>query len=152
MAQIPKVKILRGEKREGLIKARIRGALVAEAPTMTFLDSHIEAAEGWLEPLLDRIARNSTTVACPIIDVIEDDTFGYAYQSADLLQVGGFDWELIFDWVVLPEREKLRRKDPSEPIRSPTMAGGLFTIDTKFFKKLGLYDPGKVLTLITAPY
>lgn len=144
MSQIPKVRIIRAEQREGLIKARIRGALVAEAPTLTFLDSHIEAAEGWLEPLLDRIARNSTTVACPIIDVIEDTTLEFQYQTAELLQIGGFDWELIFDWFVVPESEVKRRKDPSEPTRSPTMAGGLFAIDTKFFKKLGMYDPGEM--------
>lgn len=144
MAKIPKVKILRADKREGLIKARIRGAIVAEAPTLTFLDSHVEAAEGWLEPLLDRIARNSTTVVCPIIDVIDDNTLEFQFQSVDLFQIGGFDWELIFDWFTVPESEKQRRKDPSEPARSPTMAGGLFTIDTEFFKKLGMYDPGEI--------
>ena len=149
MSNIPKVKILRAEKREGLIKARIRGAVVAEAPTMTFLDSHIEAAVGWLEPLLDRIARNSTTVVCPIIDIIDDATFEFQFQPAELLQIGGFDWELIFDWFMVPESEKKRRNDPSEPVRSPTMAGGLFSIDTEFFKKLGLYDPGDIIATQT---
>ena len=35
---------------------------------------------GWLEPLLDRIARNSTTVVCPVIDVIDDSTLEYHYR------------------------------------------------------------------------
>lgn len=141
MSQFPKVKILRADQREGLIKARLRGAAVAKAPTLTFLDSHVECTIGWLEPLLDRIARNSTTVVCPVIDIIDDNTFHYSFQSSESLQVGGFDWSLTFDWHVLPNSEAQRKKDPSEPTRSPTMAGGLFSIDKAFFVKLGSYDP-----------
>lgn len=142
MSQIPKVKIVRAPEREGLIKARIRGTLAAKAPTLTFLDSHVECAPGWLEPLLERIAINSTTVVCPVIDVITDSTLSFSYQSSEMLQVGGFEWEMTFTWIMVPQREKDRRKDASEPARSPTMAGGLFSIDTEFFKKLGMYDPG----------
>lgn len=47
---------------------------------------------GWLEPLLDRIARNSTHVVCPVIDVINQDTL--EYHAYDGLSVGGFDWLL----------------------------------------------------------
>lgn len=46
---------------------------------------------GWLPPLLDRIARNSTTIACPDIDTISDATFEY---MVDLTAVGGFNWNL----------------------------------------------------------
>lgn len=141
MSYLPKVRILRADKREGLIKARIRGAVVAKAPTLTFLDSHVECAHGWLEPLLDRIARNRTTVVCPVIDVIDDHTFEFSYQSSAGLQVGGFDWSLTFDWHLVPMVERLRKKHPAEPTRSPTMAGGLFSIDRAFFVKLGMYDP-----------
>lgn len=70
MSYFPKVKIVRMEKRVGLIKARIAGTEAATAETLTFLDSHVECAEGWLEPLLDRIARDSSNVATPVIDVM----------------------------------------------------------------------------------
>jgi hypothetical protein len=42
--------------------------------------------------LLDRIARNSTTVVCPVIDGIADDTFKYG--GGRDYQVGGFSWNL----------------------------------------------------------
>lgn len=94
-----------------------------------------------MEPLLDRIARNTTTVVCPVIDVIDDTTLEYHYHDSSGVQVGGFDWNLQFNWHPVPDWEKKKHKDNSEPVWSPTMAGGLFSIDTKFFTKLGMYDP-----------
>lgn len=49
--------------------------------------------KGWLEPLLDRIARNSTTVVCPVIDVIDEDSLAIHFDKKSV-QVGGFDWGL----------------------------------------------------------
>jgi len=48
---------------------------------------------GWLEPLLDRIARDDRTVACPVIDGIADDTFEYRGGGSDF-KIGGFGWNL----------------------------------------------------------
>jgi Glycosyl transferase family 2 len=141
MSKFPKVKILRAEKREGLIKARLRGAEAATAPTLTFLDSHIECTPGWLEPLLDRIARNVTNVASPIIGIINDKNFEFQQLSSSNVQVGGFEWDLHFSWHMIPESEHKRRNNPAEPLRSPTIAGGLFTIDKAYFEILGTYDP-----------
>ncbi|XP_065369181.1 putative polypeptide N-acetylgalactosaminyltransferase 9 isoform X2 [Calliphora vicina] len=138
----PKVKILRAPKREGLIRARLLGARHATSPVLTYLDSHCECTEGWLEPLLDRIARNSTTVVCPVIDVIDDTTLEYHYRDSGGVNVGGFDWNLQFNWHAVPDREKKRHKNSAEPVYSPTMAGGLFSIDREFFELLGTYDSG----------
>jgi polypeptide N-acetylgalactosaminyltransferase len=141
--QLGVVKVVRAKKREGLIRARLLGAQEATAPVLTFLDSHCECAEGWLEPLLARIHEDPHAVVCPVIDVISDKTFEYHYKGdANAVSVGGFDWNLQFNWHSIPERERKRRKHPTDPLRSPTMAGGLFSIDKAFFERLGTYDSG----------
>ncbi|KAF7990370.1 hypothetical protein HCN44_000175 [Aphidius gifuensis] len=106
----PKVKIVRAKKREGLIRARLLGAAAAKAPVLTFLDSHCECTEGWLEPLMDRIAKNSTTVVCPVIDVIDDTTLEYHWRDSGGINVGGFDWNLQGSFGDVSERRALRRK------------------------------------------
>ncbi|VDK74713.1 unnamed protein product [Onchocerca ochengi] len=141
MRQFPKVRILRLEKREGLIRARIRGAAISKGSVITYLDSHCECLEGWIEPLLDRIKKNPKTVVCPVIDVIDDNTFEYHYSKAYFTNVGGFDWSLQFNWHAIPEKDRKGRRD-IDPVKSPTMAGGLFSIDRAFFGELGAYDSG----------
>ena len=48
----------------------------------------------------------------------------------------------MFNWHAVPEHENKRRGHSWAPAHSPTMAGGLFSIDKLFFEKLGAYDPG----------
>jgi len=79
-------------------------------------------------------------VVTPVIDVINDKTFQFHHGPG--IAVGGFDWDLQFNWHGLPDHEKKRRSHSSDPAYSPTMAGGLFSIDKAFFEKLGTYDDG----------
>nr|XP_031534276.1 polypeptide N-acetylgalactosaminyltransferase 3 isoform X2 [Vicugna pacos] len=116
------VKIVRQRERKGLITARLLGATVATAETLTFLDAHCECFYGWLEPLLARIAENYTAVVSPDIASIDLNTFEFNKPSpyGSNHNRGNFDWSLSFGWESLPDHEKQRRKDETYPInKSP---------------------------------
>ncbi|CAH8469651.1 unnamed protein product [Heterobilharzia americana] len=136
------VKIVRTKEREGLIRARMLGAEHSTGEVLVFLDSHIECTTGWLEPLLDRIAYNSSIVVVPVISTINDKTLKIHVTRPRDVQVGGFDWSLTFRWHEQPLRDKQRPGAPYSPVRSPTMAGGLFAISRNYFGHLGKYDSG----------
>ncbi|KAM4687976.1 polypeptide N-acetylgalactosaminyltransferase 12-like [Discoglossus pictus] len=141
ISSLKKVRLVRATKREGLVRARLLGASVATGEVLTFLDCHCECHEGWLEPLLERIREKETAVVCPVINVIDWNTFEFLGNSG-LPQIGGFDWRLVFTWHNVPEREQKRRRSATDVISSPTMAGGLFSVSKKYFEYLGSYDTG----------
>nr|XP_046260588.1 polypeptide N-acetylgalactosaminyltransferase 5 [Scatophagus argus] len=141
MSQFPKVRIIRLKERQGLIRARLAGAAAAKGEVLTFLDSHVECNVGWLEPLLERIYQDRKKVPCPVIEVINDKDM--SYMLVDNFQRGIFKWPLVFGWSTLPDEFiKKHNMTISDPIRCPVMAGGLFSIDRKYFYELGAYDPG----------
>ncbi|CAL8268673.1 unnamed protein product [Lota lota] len=136
------VRVVRQRERKGLMAARLLGASVASGDTLTFLDAHCECFSGWLEPLLARIAENYTAVVSPDITTIDLNTFEFMKPSpyGQNHNRGNFDWGLSFGWESLPAHEKLRRKDETYPIKTPTFAGGLFSISKEYFYHIGSYD------------
>lgn len=135
------VQLMRLSERQGLIRAKLIGAKAAKGEVVIFLDSHCEANQGWLEPILARIKEKPTAVVCPSIDHISAETMAYS-GAPDLGSVGGFWWSLHFRWDPIPERILKNRTSRTTAIPSPTMAGGLLGADRKFFLKVGGYDPG----------
>ena len=83
---------------------------------------------GWLEPLLDRIATNQSNVVAPVIDVIDDKSMQYKFGNARATNVGGFDWNLQFNWHAIPARETSRRKSPVDPIRYVSVRSVLYSL------------------------
>lgn len=141
LKDVPRVRLIRTVQREGLVRARLLGASHATGDVLTFLDCHCECMDGWLEPLLERIMEEESAVVVPVIDTIDYDTFAY-YFGGDEPQIGGFDWRLTFQWHSIPYEERKRRKSVVHPIRSPTMAGGLFAVSKAYFSHIGTYDTG----------
>ncbi|KAI4577895.1 hypothetical protein MJT46_019426 [Ovis ammon polii x Ovis aries] len=124
----------------GLVRSRIRGADIAQGTTLTFLDSHCEVNRDWLQPLLHRVKEVSE--ACSVSPFLQ---LSASYVPTRLSQprgccVSGFDWSLHFQWEQLTPEQKARRLDPTEPIRTPIIAGGLFVMDKSWFYYLGKYD------------
>ncbi len=75
-----------------------------------------------------------------LVDIISDDTF--EYQNVTSARVGGFDWSLLFNWNYNLEVGG-RKVEAGQPVPTPTMPGGLFSVNRAFFLSLGGYDPGK---------
>ena len=136
-----KVSIQRSKTRVGLIKARLLGAKNSEpGGVLIFLDAHCEVTEGWIEPLLARIAEKREAVVCPVIDIINDDNFSYVKSFS--LHWGAFNWELHFRWFTMGPSvmETFSETGGTQPFSTPAMAGGLFAIDREYFYEVGGYD------------
>ena len=136
------VRLVKSSERGGLIKARQVGAEAVTGDVIVFLDAHCEVNHVWLEPLVARIKESRTAVLCPVIDSISSRAMSYTGGASGVNSVGSFWWGLHFTWMAVPAREKMRRKSIIDPVRSPTMAGGLLAIEKNFFFELGGYDTG----------
>jgi len=130
---LPKLLLVRLRQRRGLMLARMEGAWRATGDILIFLDSHIEATTGWLEPLLARIAENRTRLLVPEVDTIDAETFRLSPFG---LGVVGFTWKLGQS----PSRADFGASG-TKPAPSPVMPGGLFAADKRWFMHLGGYDP-----------
>ncbi|XP_017131804.1 putative polypeptide N-acetylgalactosaminyltransferase 13 isoform X1 [Drosophila elegans] len=129
------LQFLANRERMGLIWSRNRGASLASGHYVLFLDSHCEVNEGWLEPLLERLALNPQLAVSPVLDPIDPLTL--AYRKGNELLKGGFDWSLHFHWL----RRQLAEKElPEMPFKSPAFAGGILMMSREWFLKLGGFN------------
>ncbi|KAL1421182.1 hypothetical protein MTO96_023350 [Rhipicephalus appendiculatus] len=135
------IRLLRLSQREGLIRARLAGAKAALGDVVVFLDSHCEVHDGWLEPLVTVVSDDPTTIASPVITIINEQSFMHQGGGEFFIQLGSFQWDGDFTWIV-PPRGWRDPTDPIRPLRSPTIAGGLFAVDRRYFFQMGGYDPG----------
>ncbi|CAM2103097.1 unnamed protein product [Caretta caretta] len=132
------VKIVRNNKREGLIRARIQGWKAATSPIVGFFDAHVEFNTGWVEPALTRIKEDRKRIILPAIDNIKYNTFE-VQQYANAAH--GYNWGLWCMYII-PPQDWLDKGDESAPIRTPAMIGCSFVVDREYFGEIGLLDPG----------
>ena len=85
-------RILRMKYRQGLIRARLKGAKEAVGQVLIFLDAHMEATAGWLPPVLSEISQDRTRVILPVIDEINSQTFEYIRVENDRMR-SGLNWK-----------------------------------------------------------
>ena len=72
---------------------------------------------GWLEPLLYRIAEDKRHVVTPVIESILDDNLQFQFTNHKDIQVGRFDWNLVFNWMPVSDKAKKALIDKATPIR-----------------------------------
>ncbi|NWW86328.1 GALT5 acetylgalactosaminyltransferase, partial [Rhynochetos jubatus] len=91
---------------------------------------------GWLVPLGNPKSECDSGLVIPLFSP-------FSYMTVDNFQRGIFTWPMNFGWRQIPQEviENNRIKE-TDIIRCPVMAGGLFSIDKKYFFELGTYDPG----------
>ncbi|XP_070686358.1 probable polypeptide N-acetylgalactosaminyltransferase 8 [Pempheris klunzingeri] len=131
------IKKVRHVKQMGLSQSRISGYEHATADVVAILDAHIEATEGWAEPLLARIKADRTVVVSPVFDkVYFDDLHVERYNPSS----HGFDWAL---WCMYESFSPawLKMKDDSQPGKSPSVMG-IFAADRSFLGEIGGLDGG----------
>jgi polypeptide N-acetylgalactosaminyltransferase len=76
-------------------------------------------------------------VVTPVIDTIDWKTMDHAAFGQRVPAVGTFSWTMDFSW----KSGVIRKGDSyADPVDSPTMAGGLFSIDKQYFEDIGTYD------------
>ncbi|OEH77341.1 inactive polypeptide N-acetylgalactosaminyltransferase-like protein 5 [Cyclospora cayetanensis] len=141
---LPKVRLVRSPKREGIVGARMRAIRASQADIFVVLDSHIEVQNQWLEPLVSRIREDPRRIVMPQVDGIDAENFRHI--------AGGIGCKLGFLWQLMEhsyEFHQMARLPPEQQNSqatdfqtSPTMAGGLFAADKKFFFSIGAYDEG----------
>eukprot|EP00071_Canis_lupus_P013697 XP_005636560.1 polypeptide N-acetylgalactosaminyltransferase 9 [Canis lupus familiaris] len=159
------VKIVRNNRREGLIRARLQGWKVATAPVVGFFDAHVEFGMGWAEPALMRIQEDRRRIVLPAIDNIKYDTFEVQqYASAvleahrltlvfvSLLKAKQCIWGIPSPGLSQPPAPPAGRgsgyrtcdllRAVSAPTRTPAMIGCSFVVDREYFGDIGLLDPG----------
>ncbi|KAJ0063809.1 hypothetical protein NL108_006778 [Boleophthalmus pectinirostris] len=132
------VKIVRNQKREGLIRARNEGWKVATGEVTGFFDAHVEFTPYWAEPVLARIKDDRRRIILPSIDNIKHDTFELErYENSG----HGYNWEL-WCMYISPPKQWWDEGDMTAPIRSPAMIGCSFVANRDYFGELGLLDSG----------
>lgn len=70
--------------------------------------------------------------------MISDKTLEYRHVFQSAFPIGGFSWSGDFEWIDFADKHN--QTSPTNPVKSPTMPGGIFAIDREYFWHIGSYD------------
>lgn len=83
---------------------------------LAFLDGNTESNDGWLEPLLSRIASDRSVIAVPHVDNINFTNMAYEHFDEGIMY--GLGWNLYYKTYAMQkygcEKAVLRRKRRSK--------------------------------------
>lgn len=134
----PKIRVIRNEERQGLIRSKVIGAASMVSPVLVFMEPHCIVTREWLEPLLERINQHEhNIIVVPTLDIIPEHDFTQ-YLPANY-HIGGFSWALNFMWRELITERNATYQLP-EPYPTPALSGGIFAIWRDYWHASGTYD------------
>merc|ERR1719204_1623761 len=128
LTDFPKVKVIRQDHRQGLIKSKVNGGNAAVGDAIMFLDGHVKPEPGWALPILRHMNTNYKRVVVPIIPILSGETWKPNLHAFGVKMM--FDWSLKFNWF----------EDGNDLV--PCMSGGLFGITRRWWHESGEYDFG----------
>jgi len=137
---LPKVRLIRHAKRQGLIVSRMDGARQATSPTLFFMDAHAEVNDGWLEPLLAELKRNPKQILQPFIDGI--DAMTLSFTAPGVYHKGSFSWDLRYTWLRVKDHEQHQAMATGLPFFTPTLVGCAIAVQKQYFMDIGSFDEG----------
>lgn len=72
---------------------------------------------------------------------IDRDTLQIFLSTGAPTHLGGFKWNMDFDWLSLKDFEGDKPTETWEPKPTPTVTGAAYAISKEFYKHLGMLDP-----------
>ncbi|KAL7011873.1 hypothetical protein ACKWTF_014501 [Chironomus riparius] len=137
--KLPKVRIIRSERRLGIVANRVLGARNAVGPVIIFVDSHVECTPGWLEPILDQLRDNPKLVIWSKISGLGEKDLRLSVDDG-VGGIGAFDWAMNFKWIDVKWYEGDHPTEKYAPKASPTFMGPTYALWKDFFEEIGYFD------------
>lgn len=118
--------VVHAHNRLGVARARNHGASLSTGEVLVFSDAHVDLEFGWLEPLLDELARDGVGAVGPAIAVLGNPAAkGYGYTLTDA--------SMNTRWLGWPG---------VAPHPVPMLCGCFLAISPALFRGVGGFDPG----------
>ncbi|XP_022328261.2 polypeptide N-acetylgalactosaminyltransferase 5-like isoform X1 [Crassostrea virginica] len=143
LSHLPKVHLVRLPESKGLMTSRQTGIDNAKYDVIVVMDSHLELAPGWLEPLVQRIKDDPKVMVFPKMGGINSDTFEITSSKLeDPVYLVTFDFYMAENHVPTKSEYLNSRPHKWSPIKAPGIQGMAFGINKTFFQSLGGFDLG----------